>query len=335
MVSLGHASPELQEMDSLCRATLDSYLAAIESMEAHPAEVEQELVAAHRRRLREIRTAISAGPDPQALENARIRLDEELGEFADGAASYLDDVEKETREILRLLEGAEGTLAEGSGPPIRELPGPSSLLRSLDLIHRRVGRSVTRLQALEALALQGHHAPAANLEPQLQLLRRRLGEAEALASTDPLTGLANRREAGRIMSGRIESRTAFSIMFFDLDGFKSVNDRYGHYVGDHVLRSFGARLEGQFRAGDVVCRWGGDEFLAVLGTGLEDPIARAGDVAARMCGLYAIQTPSGAVNVEVAASAGVAEHIPGETSEELFARADAFLYQLKRTGVAR
>jgi diguanylate cyclase (GGDEF)-like protein len=157
-----------------------------------------------------------------------------------------------------------------------------------------------------------------------------LEEAEALASTDPLTGLSNRREAEKLLSSRIQAGMPVCVMLFDLDGFKKINDRFGHYVGDQVLLAFAGRLGEQFRDDDVVCRWGGDEFLVVLSTALTDPIGRADAVASRVRGLYAIQSPSGPVTAHVAASVGVAQHTPGESGEDLFARADSLLYQNKR-----
>jgi diguanylate cyclase (GGDEF)-like protein len=173
-------------------------------------------------------------------------------------------------------------------------------------------------------------ASVARLQGELRTFRRRLQEAEAMAATDPLTGLANRREAEKLMARKIKSGRAFCIMLFDLDGFKAVNDRYGHAAGDHLLQAFAKRLQGQFRSDDSVCRWGGDEFLVVLSCPVPDAAERAQAVAGRMGGLYAVQTARGAVNIYVSASVGAAQYEPGETGEQLFTRADACLYQDKR-----
>ncbi len=202
-------------------------------------------------------------------------------------------------------------------------------LDDLVLVRKRLADSVGRLKSYAESVQRDEMASVAQMQSELQAFRRRLMEAESMAATDTLTGLSNRREAERLMSRKIQSSRAFCIMLFDLDGFKAVNDRYGHTVGDHLLQAFSKRLQAQFRSDDTVCRWGGDEFLAVLSSPLPDAKERAKAVSERMGGLYAVQTARGAVNIYVSASVGVAQYEPGETEEQLFTRADACLYAAK------
>jgi diguanylate cyclase (GGDEF)-like protein len=118
-------------------------------------------------------------------------------------------------------------------------------------------------------------------------------------------------------------------MLFDLDRFKTVNDRYGHGAGDQLLRAFARRLRDQFRAEDLVCRWGGDEFLVILPCRIADAAARARQIADHLGGRYSVKCAGRELIVDVRASAGAAECEPGEIAEELFARADALLYECK------
>lgn len=144
-----------------------------------------------------------------------------------------------------------------------------------------------------------------------------------------MTGLANRHAAEKLMVHRIQADRPFCILLFDLDNFKQVNDRHGHQAGDNLLKAFSNRLASQFRPDDVVCRWGGDEFLVVMSCTMPDDRGKASLVAERLSGQYAMESASGAVNICVSATVGVAQHEPGKSAQELFARADALLYQHK------
>ena len=159
-----------------------------------------------------------------------------------------------------------------------------------------------------------------------------LAEArQTLALTDELTGLANRR-AGELAVAREVARAfragePLSFAMFDVDHFKKVNDTHGHAVGDRVLREV-ARLIAEFlRGGDSAVRWGGEEFLAILG-----------DVALPGARIYAerVREAVEELSIEgvggVTISAGASEYVRGESPEEALARADAKLYKAKSLG---
>ncbi|HUQ40175.1 MAG TPA: diguanylate cyclase [Acidimicrobiales bacterium] len=154
------------------------------------------------------------------------------------------------------------------------------------------------------------------------------------ANHDPLTGLANRaRFFDDLRSANDPERGPLvGVLYLDLDGFKPVNDRYGHAAGDEVLREVARRLESVVRATDVVARLGGDEF-AVLCPGLTDP-----DILARLAGrmVEAVHRPipiKGGHEVELAVSVGVAVAPPSKRSiEALLEAADGALYAVKQDG---
>ena len=157
-------------------------------------------------------------------------------------------------------------------------------------------------------------------------------EARVLAMTDPLTGLANRRMAmaeidKRILQCRQEGRK-LSLIIFDLDHFKSINDGFGHQAGDEVLKRIAGIAMSQIRDTDLVGRVGGEEFIWLL----PDACCEiAGNAAERLC--RAIEASSGLSGVPpVTASVGYAIWQPGDTSLTLFAAADAALYRAKEAG---
>lgn len=157
------------------------------------------------------------------------------------------------------------------------------------------------------------------------------------ADHDPLTGLANRHQLGdwfRQGLGRRGPSDHFAFHYIDLDGFKPVNDTWGHSVGDEVLRVIAQRLQQAVRRDDLVVRMGGDEF-AVVQTGIED----RGDIrvlAEKL--LAAISAPIGALGrvIEVGASIGVAICSgDGWSVKQISADADRALYQAKAAGGRR
>jgi len=164
---------------------------------------------------------------------------------------------------------------------------------------------------------------------------RREDELEAMAYVDPATRLPNRRygmEQLRLAIARAErSGESVVVYFIDLDGFKAVNDAFGHAVGDDFLAITAARLRVVMREGDVLARVGGDEFLAVH-------IGAVDDAGAQRLGERLIQAASDPVffdrrSVSVGASIGIAS-FPRDaaTAEDLLAKADQAMYASKRAG---
>jgi diguanylate cyclase (GGDEF)-like protein/PAS domain S-box-containing protein len=159
----------------------------------------------------------------------------------------------------------------------------------------------------------------------------RLAERERQSTTDPLTGLYNRRgaeaAAARERSRSERSGTPLSLVLFDIDHFKRVNDDHGHAVGDEVLRSVAQAMSALARVTDVLARWGGEEFVALLPGSLDG----ARSYAERTRAAVASLTPC-AVSTPLTLSAGIAELGLGEPFEAALARADAHLYEAKRSG---
>ncbi|HVU78711.1 MAG TPA: sensor domain-containing diguanylate cyclase [Gaiellaceae bacterium] len=163
---------------------------------------------------------------------------------------------------------------------------------------------------------------------------RRYQEARALADLDALTGTHNRRFFHETLAREVARaqryRRQLSLIVFDLDDFKSINDRVGHLAGDAVLAEAAARMLSVVRSADVACRVGGDEFAIVL------PESSAGDaelLAGRIARAIGERPISGVAKLEL--SAGVAELRPGDRPNELFERADEALYRAKELGKAR
>jgi diguanylate cyclase (GGDEF)-like protein len=163
--------------------------------------------------------------------------------------------------------------------------------------------------------------------------RRRALDLERLALTDHLTGIANRAQFDQALAAELRhamrSGEVFTVLCMDLDGFKDVNDGFGHAAGDETLCEVARRINQQVRLGDVLARLGGDEFAVVMRHGGQDDAA----VLARRI-VQAVQAPitlSTGDTVGVGISIGMASYTDSVPSvSSLLARADQALYQAKR-----
>jgi len=160
-------------------------------------------------------------------------------------------------------------------------------------------------------------------------LERRRRDANDLAGRDPLTGLANRLGLDTALRSRFATlRRPFALFCLDLDGFKSVNDRFGHGAGDFVLQTVGVRLRQILGQDAIVGRLGGDEFVVLLDGGLSREALEA--LGHRMRASISSPFAIGGIKARVGVSIGIAE-APTQASspEALVAIADAALYRAK------
>ncbi len=155
---------------------------------------------------------------------------------------------------------------------------------------------------------------------------------EDQAATDPLTGVLNRRRFMALL--REEERRAseggrgFSLIMFDIDHFKTVNDRYGHDVGDSVLREITGVVQDNVRGTDRLSRWGGEEFMILAA---ESDVRRARRVAERLRRKIEAFDFTGVPTV-VTSSFGVTQYRPDEALEDFIKRVDQALYKAKQSG---
>ena len=161
-----------------------------------------------------------------------------------------------------------------------------------------------------------------------------LARVEALAVTDPLTGLFNRRHFESALETEWKRVKRFgqpiTCLMVDIDHFKLVNDGYGHKAGDSVIQAIAQILKNSVREVDTVARWGGEEFIVILShTGREQGMPVARRILERVSGHEFEQVPGKSITVSIGlASSGPAR----QTSDELFNAADAALYEAKRKG---
>lgn len=171
-------------------------------------------------------------------------------------------------------------------------------------------------------------------DSRCRALAGQVADAEREALTDPLTGVGNRRmlERGLLRLGDDQSRysRSFAVVFADIDRFKSVNDTFGHPAGDEVLKCVAGTLRDCTRPGDVVGRWGGEEFLLLAPV---DDLAEARALAERVRRMVGSSwTEVDAQRVSITISVGVAMSEDSESPAATVARADAAMLEAKAAG---
>ncbi len=183
-------------------------------------------------------------------------------------------------------------------------------------------RSEVRLFAMGGLLYA-----LAIVKDQLADAHRQVLQMHTLARTDPLTGLPNRLALSEHLEREAHRADGLYVVLLDLDHFKQINDRYGHTVGDEVLKEVGRRLRSSLRKGDLLGRWGGEEFMIVMRGESQHDVLAAVERLREDIAFW----PFDQVGA-VSASFGVAEGHIGDSIHGLLDRADRALYQAKHLG---
>lgn len=258
----------------------------------------------------------------------------------DGLVTYASD------SVISVFEIPAASL---TGRPFRDLFGPNApvIERAFAQVGDRPGLITTaeseiavgrdRRRVVEVrVANQLHDAGVGGYVvhvTDVTALRKTERELEFQAGHDALTGLANRSRLSAVLAGAAADagsrRTTYAVVFADLNLFKQVNDRYGHDVGDEVLRICADRLRQAVRAGDVAVRYGGDEFVVIC-PGADG--AAAEGVARRIWESFHRPMAVSIGSVQVGVSLGIAlGPTPSGDPEEPLRQADAAMYRMKHS----
>ena len=278
---------------------------------------------------------------PEKLHAATQQAERHLASWGAHTAEHLKAKADEVKEILMMLARTAESVGERDQRYSNQFSGLTADLKAvanLDDI-TQVRKSLLKKAAemktcVDAMAEDGRQS-LDEMRAKITDYEEKLRKAEELASKDALTGLANRRGLEARMAWWARQQRVFCVVMLDLNHFKELNDRHGHQAGDDLLRLFAAELMTRVRADDMVGRWGGDEFVVVIGREFEIAQRQLERIRQWVFGEYAVRAARGKepLKVNVEAAVGLAEWVPGETLEELLKRADAAMYADK--GAAR
>ena len=271
--------------------------------------------------LERLGAARSAAEVQDRLEVYRLAIEDELGLVAAGRrteARALDEMVVDPR-----FDSFEGRLDELAG----EWAGRARKVERT----RRVGSAAALMLAaglVAAAVLLFVHA-----QERVRILEAQRHRLSHRAAHDSLTGLANRERFTTVVNRALISGERPGVAFIDLDGFKDINDRFGHSAGDLVLQAAAERIRSVVRGGDAAARLGGDEFAVLLSSSpLAEGAAAVGErISARLAEPFSVEGRT----IKVGASVGLAFGGTGDDAEALLRRADAAMYAAKHAGKGR
>ncbi len=289
-----------------------------------------------------LRHRLDAEASASLIEETEQLLEAELKSWGARAAHFFQDKTDEVREILEIVAKATAQVGERDQRyslqfgRLTERLQATAKLNDLTTIRQSLIKNVAEIEKCIAKMAEDGQQSVTALRAQMNVYEARLDEVERIASQDPLTGLTNRRKLERQLELLVSLGRPFSVIYIDLNGFKVINDTYGHQTGDDLLKQFAGELRTAFRSTDTVARWGGDEFIVLLETDFRDAVSKVERIQKWVDGEYIVNTEFGTRKVHVGAASGVASWQPGDSATTILQRADAAMYEHKtRTKASR
>lgn len=243
--------------------------------------------------------------------------------------------------LLCHVDGAGNNLCEAGCPLTASMNDGEAHEAPVFLRHKQGRRVPVAVRVQPIRAADGTIVGAVEIfsdDTAQHAVRRKTEAMERLAFLDQVTQLPNRRYLEMSLQTALSEyhvhEDPFGFLLIDLDHFKSINDNFGHGIGDRALQEVARTLTGALRASDIVGRWGGDEFTAVIRHVDREALK---ELAERCCALVAKTSfPDIDGNrLSLSVSVGGAIALPGDTSEALIRRADDQMYRSKSNGRGR
>lgn len=334
IVSLRENIERLDRLDVRLVAAAKALAGAISSVERHIFRLYPEKLNADAPSLSHEKHRILTNPEPETMEIAGRRLEQELS-CAESLIRSKMAGSIELSEVLILLTATSQTLQTGTArreTTLDEIQGGlkrAVMVDDIEQFRAEVRNHIAYLNRHIEEMREENRQLLEDLQREMHTYRRQLDQASTDANRDPLTGLSNRRYLELQLAELVASKIPFCLVLLDFNRFKQVNDQYGHLAGDELLRAFASRLANQVREDDLAVRWGGDEFILMLPVSLPDALSRAKLLERHLSGDYRLQLGDQRFRVNLTFTIAVAEHKSGETVEQVIARADTLLYSRK------
>jgi diguanylate cyclase (GGDEF)-like protein len=323
------------QLEELLAATLESYRATLAAMGDASIKAYPHTGQSLQEGLINLSQQLTSSAGPSTIVDAGREVAAELDDWSSQAGAFFKHKALEVKEIMKIVGATAQSVAERDERYATEFQQiGDSMHKIADLddiseIRRSLVKHSAGLKSCVARMAEDGRESIAKMRLDLADYQVRLEETERAASTDALTGLANRRGVERQLTHFERQRQPFCVMMFDLNRFKFVNDRYGHQAGDVLLKQFAHELGSIFRPTDVIGRWGGDEFIVLLGCTLAVAQARIKSIREWVFGDYVLETNGERIRLRVGASVGLAEWDGVEPISRLIERADTEMYEHK------
>ncbi len=325
------------QSESLLSAALESLRSAIMAMARAAAIAYPATAPEFQSRLVGLSEQFTRSASPETIANTGRQVVAALDNWSLQVGESYQQSALEIKQILETVADLAQSVGDRDSRYGKEFIGISDAIQQIagleDLQEIRVSLSKNSAALKSCLARMENDSneSVARMRQQVADYQARLETAEIEVFTDGLTRLYNRRGAERHLNHLARERKPFCIAILDLNQFKVVNDSYGHQTGDELLKQFSVELRANAAAGEVVARWGGDEFLLVLETKLSEARLRTNFILDMALGEYTIAGGRGPIRLRLDSAAGTAEWDGAEDIGRLIERADASMYANKAT----
>lgn len=324
-------------LDGLFCAAVDSYRALLLALGRSAVQIVPGLGAEFDRSLQGFEKRLTVEPTAEQIKLTEGQVEAQLDRWGARTADYVTaqaDVVKELLAALAKTAESMGTRDRDYSSQFRQMTGrleQIAHLEDLSQIRLSLAKSVTELRSSVDQMARESQQLVAQLRSELTDYETKLKSVEQYAMKDDLTGLANRRCLEERVQGNIALGQQFCVVMLDLNRFKEVNDRHGHLVGDDLLKQFAMELQSNLRSCDLVGRWGGDEFMAILSCNAHTARSHVDRIREWVFGKYMVRgVGQNPLAIPMDASIGVGEWRKGRTMQQLIAEADAAMYADKK-----
>lgn len=323
------------DQSGLATSTLDSYRAALAATGVFGSQACPNLGQEFEHTLWNLQHALESEATPAGVIETQRRFETELKQASTRASGYLKQKTVEVKELLIVLARTTEGVGERDQRYTRQFHDFSRRLHAIadldDLakIRSSLVQSARELKTCIDDMTRESETSVGQLRAEISAYQTKLVETERLASRDSLTGLGNRARIEFELENLEKHGRSFCLMMLDINGFKQVNDSFGHLAGDQVLKQFAAELQTNLRAAELVGRWGGDEFLVILSGTRKEAESLVERIRSAVFGDYSIEAGGSKRKVKISAAIGVAFANPGETGAQVIERADVEMYRDK------
>lgn len=332
---------EEPETNGLAAAALGAYRSALREMGSCSVGACPAVGPDLKSELGKVEDNLSEHATPEKLAAAEVTVQAQLREWVECVVHHGQMKTNEVKDMLLVMArtaesvGLRDQRAAGQMAEVTNRLRKIATLDDLSKMRSSIEESATELRtSVERMAAEGK-AAIQQLKAEVSCYQAKLEEAEQIAARDSLTGMKSRMWMEKYIERRMCSTQPFCLVIADIDDFKRVNDEYGHPVGDDLLKQFSGELKSAVRAGDIVARWGGDEFIILLDCDLDVATNQVSRLKKWACGDYTLHGRSGPFKLNIDASIGMAERKPDEKLRDLLARADADMYAQKGAAKAK
>jgi diguanylate cyclase len=264
-------------------------------------------------------------------------------DFIDRYKQYLEDREREFKEIIGLLSKAMADLGVDNqeyNDKIQEKTDRIEKLTDLDdikTIKNSIKLEVAEIRNAMNEKQKKDRQQISVLSEKITVLEEELKKAESKSLKDGLTGIYNRLAFDQKIKQMIDHQAvgngSFCLLMIDIDDFKKINDEFGHQVGDRVILAVVKKFMGIIRLDDFSARYGGEEFAVILaGTPLKASVKKAKEICKSLASTRYAVSSNNDQQIKVTVSIGVAQSSKGDTEEAVVNRADRALYKAKNSG---